>query len=589
MTGQSLDKFPDSVLEVITGLLPQQSKINLALTNYRFYRLVQPLLYETLLFTLSSALQAESEFRSSLATIVGGSNNPLVSKRTSRRIFDLRQEVLLQSLTINEELCTYVKKVVIYTAKGERISVGDEDTENNEEKEDGIEEGVEQIELEDASAANLELIEFIKKHCVNLEQFTVIGDELNGVTGLNGADIDRLKKLKRLDIDDLSYLDYLNRDSIKTLVINKLVSHDFKIKREKEVIIEALSRLDTLMINDDAAQVLFLQYLLEGWEPERKLKLETIKFIHYHGFNDYNIISRKQILQLLRVLDNKSLKNLEMTIGCDHMACNCLEELMDETILKKDFRLEKLAIQQHTVHRDHNYSEKFDFYVSDLLTKLKSRDSIRYLSISYDTPRDFNIGNGIAGNFYKRKKLFLETLPKLKHLETLVLPHFLENVACYEQMMSDLLWNGCKCSYCKKYLPLFDYYVMHHQYYDGLQGYLTDLISPVLFGSAGRVLSGRLINDSNLFTLQYPPLDKYWDFHEGNGITHFKEEEAEECEFNESCFKPLAKCISHFFLTYIHLYGVAVPGLKLVVMNGEYFERMKGLASEWVCVYDLGV
>ncbi|QPG73091.1 hypothetical protein FOA43_000396 [Brettanomyces nanus] len=572
----TLEGLPDSILELVIDLLPQQAKFNLCLVNYKFYQVVQPELYENLIFTISSIIPSKSDFRSSLATIIGGSSNPLVSTESQRKLYNVRQEVLLQSLSINEQLAKFIKRVIVYTGKEEGVFSSNSINDKNDDDNAAF------------PAANLKLLDLIKKRSVNLVQFTVIGDTSRGIAGLTKEQILLLPRLERLDITDLTYLDCLT-DSIKTLVIHKLTTNRFDLKTSKPDIINQIGRLDSLIINDEDAQVRFLQYLI-GDNPKLTFKFKALRLLHYHGFSDYNVISTRLALQLLNYVDRETLKSLELVMGCDHITCDCLKELVNNITVKKDFDLTRMAIQQFTVHKDHNYSEKFDFYVSDLLSKMKHRSSIRYLCISYDTPNDFNIGNGIKGNgiegnWLKRKRLFAATLPKLTGLKTLVLPHFLENAAGYEQIISDLLWNGCKCSHCKDYLSLFDYYIMHHQYYNSLDGYMTDMISPILFGSAGRVMASRVIEDFNLNALKYPPLDTYWNFHKGNGISHFKSQDKNDCKFNESCFKPLTKCISHFFLEYVESYGSSLPSLNLVVMNGEYFDRVEGKSSEWICEY----
>lgn len=69
--------------------------------------------------------------------------------------------------------------------------------------------------------------------------------------------------------------------------------------------------------------------------------------------------------------------------------------------------------------------------------------------------------------------------------------------------------------------------------------------------------------------------------------THFDDDtDSEDCQFNESCFKPLTKCLAHFYMNYVNTYGEAVPSLKRVIMNGEFFERKLGKTDEWICAYD---
>ena len=591
MTSESLlSNLPDEILLEVIQLLPQQTKVNIAQVNYKLYKLVQKSLYENLLFTRKSTLGSLQNFQDGLWTVVGGSKNPLVTPKFNSDTFQMRQEVLLQSLTLDTELCDCIKRVVICPRKD-----GDSPTEGlpTEKDNEGEEEELQETRTTVSPfSVNATLEEFIKKNCANLEQLSYVGENPHIKARLSIDDISSLKNLQRLDIDDFYYLTCIPKSKIRHLVVNHIITSPICIRVSNDTITKAMKNLQSLKFNDYEAQSIFLNKFLENWNSKELLPLETAKIIYYHGFNDSDIENQNLVLKFLKLLDPSLFRNLEIVVGCDHMTCNCLTDLVKELSKDGSLQLRKFAVKQHTVHRDHNYSEKFDYYLSEFLTKSPSRKSLKYLSISYDVPSDFNIGNsvkgnGVQGNFLKRKRLFEATIQKVVNLETLVMPHFLENAACYEQVMSDLLWNGCKCEHCKMYLSIFDYYVMHHQYYDGLEGYMTDMITPILFGSAGKALSHRLVDDSDLSFLKYPQLDTYWNFHTGNGITHFDDEaDKEDCQFNESCFKPLTKCLAHFFLSYVKTYGETMPKLKRVIMNGEFFERNLIKNNEWICAYD---
>lgn len=587
MVQKTFCKLPDTVWSNIIRLLPQQDKANVARTNFHFYKLVQPLLYENLLFAYGFLLDSKSSFNTSRWTIIGSSRNPLVTKDANEKLISQRQDVLLQSLKINKDLCQYVHRIVIYSSKKKHFLPGDLPTGN--EMTNGGSESEEIAEPVPEIQMKQELLHYLKTNCFNLQEFCLMGSHLDNITNLSRSEISKLKYLKRLDIDDLSYLPLLHGSKITNLVVN----HSEFAEVEKTIPltedeIDGISNLDTLSFNSYGAQSQLIESILQS--SIKKLSLKTLKIIYYHGYTDTDLASQQLVLKFFQILVENKLRNLEIVFGCDHMTCNCMQDFTTGTLNKLNFPLEKLSVIQHTVHEDHNYSEKFDYYLSELVSKIPCRYSLKYLAISYDVPGDFNIGNsvkgnGIKGNFLKRKRLFEATLPKLPSLETLILPHFLENAACYEQIMSDALWNGCKCEHCTTYLSILDYYVMHHQYYDSLEGYMRDMIAPMLFGSAGRILSKRDMDDSNLTVLSYPEFDTYWDFHSGNGISHFKGSD-EQCDFNESCFRPFAKCISHFFLDYVHSYGSILPGLKHVSMNGELFERSNQNEKNWTSIYD---
>lgn len=547
-TPRGLEQLPDPVLSQIVSLLSQQSKTSLALCSYKLYQLVQPELYRNLLLTPTWTLHSKTDFRDSLATIVGSTSNSLASQKARYQIYQMRQEVLLQSLTINPQLCQHIKRLTVVPSDSQTIWFG------TETEQDDI---VTEQEGTPDPTPMLKLLDYIKSHCANLEAFVVLGG------GLSSEEMKQLPHLKRADLDDPAVT---IGPEVRKLVLNEPVS------REPWAAAKQVDQLDQLMFNDDVAQGSFWK----SWE-KKPLKLRKLKLIVYHGFNDYNIDSRRAAFDFIDSVDAETLEGLELVMGCDHIACDCLMELVNEHLLKRRFKLSHLAIEQRSVHRDQNYSEKFDIHVCHYLGAMQYPQYLKYLSVGHCTPKDFNSGNGFEGNFIKRRRLWDETLSRLTHLQTLIFPHFLEFAACFEQVISDLLWNGCKCEHCSDYLSIFDHYIMTHQYYDGLVGYVTDLISPMLFGTAGRVLSQRLVKDCDLNLLRYPPLDRYWDLHQGS-IVHFKgSKEEESCEFNQSIFAPLATCISHFLKTYVDSFAKVLPGLQLTIMSGEYFDVDHGL------------
>lgn len=113
---RSLEKLPDEILHRVVSFLPQQDKINLLYTNYRFYLIVQPLLYRKLLFTPASALTLNNSFDESLFTVVGILKTPLATASLNSKIYLARQEILLESLKVNKVLCEYIEEIVIQGA-----------------------------------------------------------------------------------------------------------------------------------------------------------------------------------------------------------------------------------------------------------------------------------------------------------------------------------------------------------------------------------------------------------------------------------------------------------------------------------------
>ncbi|GME85256.1 unnamed protein product [[Candida] boidinii] len=162
----SFSELPDDVLERVISFLPQQSKVNLAYTEYKFYALVLPKLYQNILIRYSMALEPQKHgsseeteasatgvFLSSTATVIGGSTNDLYSKKQKLEFLKLRQEVLLQSLTINESLLSYIESFTVI-----------DDINDQEDDEEHLIEG---------EVFDIDLVKLIKKNCQNLKKYNI--------------------------------------------------------------------------------------------------------------------------------------------------------------------------------------------------------------------------------------------------------------------------------------------------------------------------------------------------------------------------------------------------------------------------------
>lgn len=201
----------------------------------------------------------------------------------------------------------------------------------------------------------------------------------------------------------------------------------------------------------------------------------------------------------------------------------------------------------------------------------QNHEYLRHLSITHVPPSDFNVGHGFEGNYLHRKMLYKSVLPLLNRLETFECPTFVQSIACYEQIISNLLWNGCKCDHCDAYLSIFDKYILDHQYYDEIKCHLTDMISPILFGNIGRVLSIRKIGGN------IAPTYAYWDFHDAPyQISHFH-----DCKFDRSAFPAATTCLVHFVQSYVEKMGRMIPSLKRCVLSGMFYDKIS--ENRWYC------
>ncbi|KAG7890825.1 hypothetical protein KL906_001340 [Ogataea polymorpha] len=508
-----------NVLPLVVPFLTQQDKLNVAYANYELYQAVVPLLYQKLLFTGRPLVDSEGSW-----TNIGSLKNPLISDKKHREVYTLRQELLLQTLTLNKELARYVEQVVV----------------------------VDQEILRDLA--------HVLSQCPNLTRFEVPQPDRWF------AEICK-RPLESFVVTELDQLCHLPA-TVKRLKLGVLKSESLSVF-DRQQALKKIYSLDALgLVSDEPSITTFLKFL----QPFARLKLTSLSIVYYHGYNDYNHVSRTLVQQLLDKTDPATLRELEMVLGCDEMACGCLGEFC-RYLVSKAFDLRRLAILQRTVHRDHNYTEKFDVAVTSLLASMPNNERLTELYIKHTPPLDAMIVHGFEGNYNKRRDLYHSTLPHLRGLERLVCPTFVWSLACYEQLMSDLLWNGCTCDHCESFLSLFDEFIMKHHYYDAASGLEKDVISPCFFSCAAATLAARFVG-SPLEHL--PMLDVYWNFHSLLNMDH---DAGYDCQFNQSFFRHLAACISHFLQDYVHEVSRTNPNLWHVNFNGIVFDR----SDSWVC------
>lgn len=545
----SLEQLSDPIVSRIISFLPQNDKVNLLYTNYHFYVLVQPLLYRNLLFTRSAALSCRHTYDESLYTVIGGLKTPLATASLNNKISKTRQSVLLESLTINSELCKYVENIVFagsYSNDGKVESFHD--------------------------VISLDLFEYVMKNCPNLKNTSAfdLSSYNKNFTKQQTVQLDSLKDLGSIINSPIKHLSIRSQDNL--IDFNGL---------DDNLILVFFGQLQTLEFNEDISQSILLDKLNSlsqnvSNDKEPLFHLQNLKVVFYHCFENYG----EKLFSFLKRIDFKVLKRLEVAVGCDDMTCDCLQNFF-HFLTKQDLKLQNLSFVQKTAHREHNYSEKFDFHITQFIKQYASRESLKFLSIRHAPPSDFNVGDGFEGNYLHRKALYEDVLPLLTNLETLICPTFLQSVAGYEQIISNLLWNGCECEHCNDYLPIFDKYILKHQYYDEEKSRMTDMISPILFGNVARVLSSRLPTGCDMFLDSFPPVCRYWDFHSAPYlITH-----SGECSIDKSASPPIAICVAHFLREYVDSIGLMIPTLRRCVLSGVFFDRIpvEGKDDNWVC------
>lgn len=537
-----LEDLPTHILQKVASYLPQQSKVNLMYSNYHFYSVIIPRLYEKLLITPSGLSTSQDSFRDSKYTTIGYLSTPLASLTLNNRVFASRQQVFLQSIQINPGLCNMIKEVIIYDPQGSR---------------------------DIKSIIDSNLLEVLETNCPNIETFASLNTDPYEII---------IPSLKRADLNKLASLELLLDLKVTELHISsENIPFDLH-SLNKSKAISFFTNLDTLIINDELAQVMIIKYLLEIQRFIR-YPFTTLKLIHYHSGNETTLECNKLSEQLLDSLDSTKLKNLELVIGCDDLLCSCFED-MSTVLKKKEFSLTALSIIQKTIQRDHNYSEKFDFSTTELLKTLPHSDKLKTLSIRHAYPLDFNCVGGFEGNYLHRIEMYKNILPVLTSLETLVAPTFMQSVACYEQLMSDLLWNNnCMCKECEDYTNIFDDYVQNHQYFSDYGGKFVDMFTSFLFGNVGKVMADRLVNDCDLFLLKYPKLIRYWDFHTGDhDVVHLNPEQT--CGIDATAFDPLGVVVNHFLKGYVEEIKVLQKNIKHVLFSGFFYEISSKCSSD---------
>lgn len=550
--------LPESVVSLIISFLPQNDKFNLLQTNYTFYEATLPHLYRSLCLRNAASLKDDNGFQECRWTIIGGYSNPLIKPESQEGLVRARQAVLLQSLKVNPELVGYVENVCIFGQHG-------------------------------PSVVDVKLFELIKNNCFNLKSYRAFNaDEKLHLTEFQ---LSRLPRLESCMINHAMQLAHLP-GSVRNLSINFFDEYKKEVVdlEQTQLCRSKLYQLDSLSLSsDEMSSFVFLRFICDHLlETQRKLHLKQLKIIYYHGFTDYDSDLRELVSTFVfNFVHLESIESLEMVLGCDERGCKCLCDFVDKLAAQPLLNLRKVSFIEKTCHRDHDFTENFDLHLVRLMLHIPKPENISYLAIMHSPPLDGALINGFEGNYIRRRTLYQKMFPLLTNLQTLVSPSFMQTCSCYEVLTSDLLWNGCQCSFCEPHLSIFDEYIMNHSYLDETTGLVKDVISPRFFAAASDSVSKRMIthedveyNASLIDVLSFPPALTTWDFH---GYFSFSHKAHYYCTFNQSAFPALVKAISHFVVSYLQPLQKTNPHLQLAVMSGIYFRRSK---DGFECVYD---
>ncbi|EJS44145.1 YMR258C [Saccharomyces arboricola H-6] len=315
--------------------------------------------------------------------------------------------------------------------------------------------------------------------------------------------------------------------------------------------------------------------------------LRRLKFNHVHKKGDVSTVSMKLSSHALKdVINLSNLKALELEFSCEVDDCECDDEFLQD-LAGHLVSLTSLGLAEKTFAKQgyHYMDENWDLVTNKFILNIPNvGQNLRLLSIRHDPPLNGKGTDTVDGNLLRRKKLYETVLPKLTSLETIIAPTVLQSITSYEMYACDLLWNGCKCAFCSKYLPLFDKYIMNHQYFSTPDARYLDIIPIVFAAYTGSSLAKRFESQKgwDLDLLQYAPEDINWNFHGFERIHHFV---SYECYFDESSFEPLATVISHFFYPYMNYLIKILPNLRQTMLSGIYF-NVNPVLHTYESIYD---
>lgn len=538
------------MLQEIINFLPQNELVQLGRTCLKLNKLTNIKLYSRITVRKNPVLRSGLWYIDTNETVVSGLRSNLKRPDQNDYILYLKIDNLIESLQLKGgSKLKLIKEIII---QDEVFS----DKSGNEKLE--------------------EFIQLINNNCSGtLQSFEILDYDLikasPGGPNLTSQTINSLEAHINDSITKLSIILFKNMGELE-------IGESFNMNTLKD--------LKELVIHDEEFSGLRVLEKLNQ-SGVKNLSLKRLVLNHVHGLHDYNMVLRNLSLDdLVEVVDLSSLEELELCVGCECSDCDCLEVFMD-TLVKLVPHLTKLSLIEKTYHKDHYLTENWDIIINRFLISLKTNCGndlkLKYLSINHNPPINGKLLNGVEGNYIRRRTLYENSLPYLSSLEVLNSGTFLQTCSCYEVLVSDLLWNGCECEYCKdaNMLDIFDQYLMNHQYYDEEETHFKDMIAPILFGITGNELSKRRdANYSSLDMLKSAPSETYWDFHGYSSITCFNDY---ECLFDESCFEPLVICVSHFLKSYIEYLVKVLPNLKVVILSNVYFYVGDGEIS---CVYD---
>ncbi|KAH3686244.1 hypothetical protein WICPIJ_002780 [Wickerhamomyces pijperi] len=549
-----LQDLPISALVNIISFLPQNDTLTLCHTSKFLHTIASQKLYRNIAIQRTPVLRTNKWYIDSTYTYITTPRNP-TSKEAADYVLMLKLERLLESLNLKVN-------------KGEKSVYAD--SVHNFMLFNGS-----FHDFENGLAILNQLIVTLKQNCENMERFH------NSQDGLIHVDFHNLTH-------DTIYVDPEHENT--TYIPNDKESLTIQAYQGKFELdnVESLASLKELVIFDEELASLRIFGKISAISPTLRLaNLQKLSLCHIHDLHDHTDELRPLNSHLLLdLITLEQITELELTIGCTVPECPCLGAFVDELTphLKS---LRKISLNEKTVHKDHYHTENWDVAILRMLINMPCVSKLTSLTINHDTPKYGSIENGVDGNYFRRRRLYESVFSKFTSLQTFVSNTMLLTASCYELLTSDLLWNGCECKYCLKYLPYLDEYLMNHGIkHDYTSDKFHDMLSPKLFHIIGIELLHRVPALGELSTLDYwkfSPCDATWGFHGYDQITCYEDY---ECKFNDSWFHPSVVCVSHFFRDILRYCKKDLPQLRTVALSNVYFNIDLANEGEVQCIYD---
>ncbi|GAV27649.1 hypothetical protein PMKS-001117 [Pichia membranifaciens] len=165
----------------------------------------------------------------SLYTVIGVLRTPLATTSLNTKVFEIRQSILLESLTINNELCKYVENIVF------------EGSYNNDGKVESLHDVISQ-----------DLFEFIIGNCPNLKNTSTF--DLSGYSkflpNLENVQLDSLRDMGSIISRPIKHLSFNVQDNL--INFNGL---------DNKIILSFFGKLQTLEFSEDISQSIILDKL----------------------------------------------------------------------------------------------------------------------------------------------------------------------------------------------------------------------------------------------------------------------------------------------------------------------------------------